>query len=343
LATTIPEPFAPGAYAQDEDEATIRFNDWKHRDPFPEIPPALLNTADLLDYIRVTAMISPFRPTLAEREKLLKPASCAIEMGGEYLYWEEARDVIYGGARIAELHETLQPGDEVVLKRNAIVYVSLAPTFRIPNYIAARFNLTIQNVYRGLLVGTGPLVDPGFSGHLYLPLHNLTSNDYRMVVGEPIVWMEFTKLSVNEAWCEDFRRPQSQTGQHRVGQYVPFPRPKRARRRLYDYTRSASDGPIRSSIPLLFAEAQRAAESARDDARRTARFLTAGAIIGVIALIALAFQIEGTVRDTTDRQDDLRVELSTIQKQLAASNATTAQQAARIATLERALRARSPR
>ncbi len=28
-------------------------------------------------------------------------------------------------------------------------------------------------VYKGLLLGTGPIVDPGFVGKLYIPLHKL--------------------------------------------------------------------------------------------------------------------------------------------------------------------------
>jgi deoxycytidine triphosphate deaminase len=171
---TPPDPLDPTTYAQTDEEADGRFAKWRGDDPFPEIVPALLNTADLLDYIRVTAMICPFVPDKARPDELLKPASVAIPAGGEFLFWQQRHDPVWGGRDTATRQGTLQPGEELVVERNSIVYVGLAPTFRIPDYIAARFNLTIQNIYRGILVGTGPLVDPGFQGHLFLPLHNLT-------------------------------------------------------------------------------------------------------------------------------------------------------------------------
>src|SRR5256885_14069412 len=90
--------------------------------------------------------------------------------------------------------------------------------FRFPDYIAARFNLKIPNVYRGLLLGTGPLVDPGWSGRLSFPLHNLTTNDYEFPGGEEIIWMEFTKLSENDRWLD-----RSVVSPERRGTYHAFP------------------------------------------------------------------------------------------------------------------------
>jgi hypothetical protein len=45
------------------------------------------------------------------------------------------------------------------------------------------------------LLGTGPLVDPGFHGKLLVPLHNLTSDEYTIRGDEGLIWMEFTKTS----------------------------------------------------------------------------------------------------------------------------------------------------
>ena len=49
-----------------------------------------------------------------------------------------------------------------VFPENSITFVQIESKIRLPNYIALRFNLRIQHVHRGLLLGTGPLVDPGF-------------------------------------------------------------------------------------------------------------------------------------------------------------------------------------
>lgn len=86
------------------------------------------------------------------------------------------------------------------MEPNSIAFVTLEPMFRIPDYLALRFNLKIVHVYKGLLLGTGPLVDPGFVGRLSIPLHNLTANTYTFHAGDGIIQMEFTKLSRNDIW-----------------------------------------------------------------------------------------------------------------------------------------------
>ena len=91
--------------------------------------------------------------------------------------------------------------------------------------------MKIDNVYRGLLLGTGPLIDPGFDGILSFPLHNLTSNDYTFIGGERIIWMEFTKLSENQLWNQgnelitvnrqgDYRIPKDKHKNHDVQDYL---------------------------------------------------------------------------------------------------------------------------
>jgi hypothetical protein len=86
-----------------------------------------------------------------------------------------------------------------VLPANPITFVQVEPEFRLPNYIALRFNLRITHVHRGLLLGTGPLVDPGFRGKLLIPMHNLTASDYELATKEALIWIEFTKTTYN---CE---------------------------------------------------------------------------------------------------------------------------------------------
>ena len=140
--------------AESDAEADARYERWRSHDPFPEIPPALLNSADLQDYVETTGMISPF--TL--EPDTLKPASYAIPLEGEVLFWEEDFDERSGKRTQVKRCIELKPGDHLRLKHNPIVYVTLAPVLRLPNYIAARFNLTIMDIYRGLLVGTAALI-----------------------------------------------------------------------------------------------------------------------------------------------------------------------------------------
>lgn len=72
----------------------------------------------------------------------------------------------------------VKENDPIILRRNAITYVGVDTKFFLPFYIGLRFNLTITHVHRGLLLGTGPLIDPGYVGEIMIPIHNLTTNDY---------------------------------------------------------------------------------------------------------------------------------------------------------------------
>jgi hypothetical protein len=75
-------------------------------------------------------------------------------------------------------------GDYYVVPRNSLVYIKLKQKLRLPFYMIGRHNLKIRYVYKGLLLGTGPQVDPGFEGQLFIPLHNFTtSNVYVYISG----------------------------------------------------------------------------------------------------------------------------------------------------------------
>ena len=89
----------------------------------------------------------------------------------------------------------IRSGEKVILHRNSITYLWAKEKLRLPEYIAVRFNLHIRHVHKGILLGTGPLIDPGFFGSWLIPLHNLTNNDYELTGEEGIIWVEFTKVS----------------------------------------------------------------------------------------------------------------------------------------------------
>ncbi|MGH7231751.1 MAG: dCTP deaminase domain-containing protein, partial [Nitrospiraceae bacterium] len=166
--------------ARTEHEAEHRYQRMRDWDPFPDIAPALLNSADIYDYVRVTGMIWPFDP---ER---LKAASYKVSIGNKFIYWD-------GNGQ--EHSQELLDQEKFHLEPNSIGFVTTNEVFRLPHYIGARFNLRISNVHRGILLGTGPLVDPGFQGRLLVPLHNLTANRYPFYQGDEFAWFEFTKVS----------------------------------------------------------------------------------------------------------------------------------------------------
>ena len=296
------------SFAPSDEEAEERFEATRRKDPFPDIPPALLNTADLLDYIAATGMVHPFSVDPAKQEEMLKPASCGMRLLGEVVYFE-GPDADHGN----KVSRKLGHKEELLLAPNSIVYVTLEPTLRLPDYIAARFNLTIRDIYRGLLVGTGPLVDPGFVGQIYLPLHNLTCNEYRLTGGEPVAWMEFTKISPNERWSEHYHR------RGRSAPFVPFPDHKLGLT-LSDYLARATSKPVMSSIPLSVGKAERSVTQARDAVRRQVRivalFSVAAFIAIAIALATIVVTVENLVEDSNSSRTELTHEVSTLENEV---------------------------
>jgi deoxycytidine triphosphate deaminase len=287
----VPDP----DFAKSDEEAEQRYAKYRELDPLPSIAPALLNSGQLADYVAATGLLYPFD---YNKTDALKPASYEVSLGGEFVYWDDAQASIVEGE--------LKEGDEFWLRPNSLVFLTLEPMFRVPQYIALRFNLRISHVYKGLLVGTGPLVDPGFHGRLSLPLHNLTANSYRLVGGEGVIWVEATKTQPVQSVKTD--------AVARHGRVVDLPENKRDLT-LREYLRKADPNQaIRSSIPGLVAGmelrlaesqrvSQRAVEAVENERRQDvlAGFLT---LVGIIvAVLALALALHQIIDATNTRVD----------------------------------------
>jgi deoxycytidine triphosphate deaminase len=257
-------------YSSTEQEAIERADLFENEDPFKSVPQALLSSAEIDDYARVTGMLYPFD------QGQLKSASYEVFIGGDVIWWDGNGD---------KHKRVVKKGNQLTLPANSIVFAQVEPVFLLPNYVAIRFNLRISHVQRGLLLGTGPLVDPGFRGKLLIPLHNLTSSDYDINTNDALIWIEFTKTSFG---C-DPKEELASKPRHFVG----FPETKRWLE-PEDYLRKANGpNPIRSSIPDAIRQAAMSASDAQESAaasEATAQrlFRTITSLGGVAALITLA-------------------------------------------------------
>lgn len=170
-----------GDFAASKAEAENRFKKYKSLDPFPNIKQTLLSSADIQAYIAATGMIHPFK------NKTIAQASITMTIGPEVLFWNQENNQKY--------RQDYSENEEIILRANSITFLRTAERFQVPDYIAVRFNFRIKHVHRGLLLGTGPLIDPGFVGYPMIPVHNLTDDEYRVYVGEEFINVEFTKIS----------------------------------------------------------------------------------------------------------------------------------------------------
>lgn len=165
--------------------AEKKYNDFAKKDPFPEIHDALLNSVDISKYAMTTGMLEPFVP-----EKMLGITyTCCFS--GRYLRYNKDNQV-----------ETkiIAHDEELEIQSNSITYLEIDTYFRVPHYMALRFNLKVHNAYKGLLLGTGPIIDPGYKGKIFIPLHNLTNNTYLIKRGADLISVEFTKIDRDNLW-----------------------------------------------------------------------------------------------------------------------------------------------
>lgn len=226
-------------------------------DPLPNVPCALLSANHIAEYAKKTGMIAPLFLGGGANSRM-KKASYEGRVGRvAYEYNEQGKLVRTQIEKDTEI---------LVVKANSIVFVECDIEFRLPDFIAMRFNLHIRHVHRGLLLGTGPLVDPGYWGRLCIPLHNLTDADYPIPVKKGLIWMEFTKTSHNSDESTE-RRDLKESAEGRNPNSKKFWEIREfimRSARQYDIGASV---PIRSSIPVAMKEASDTAKKAKSAIR----------------------------------------------------------------------------
>lgn len=282
----------------------------KDADPFPHIPPALLNSADIHDYIEATGMVYPYSA------EFMKSSSYEAQIGERAIYWDE------NGQKTSV---SLTKACSVKLAPNSLVFFETKQVFRLPPYMAIRFNLRITNVHRGLLLGTGPLVDPGFCGKLLIPIHNLTNNTYTFRGGEKFIWVEFTKVSPHADWDKGATRISEQ-----CGNYKPFPEDKKYKSPS-DYFEKANNGNrIQNAVPEALFEAKKSAGAAQDKANQAAvsadaaekavrnysrLFTFGGALALLVAAVGIYLTIPPLITDSTNLSKDVSITVSEFRKE----------------------------
>lgn len=291
----------------DEDADKIAQENFE-KDPFfnteRQIPPSLLSATDIVAYVEKTAMISPF---IVSREKL-KHASYEACIGGSAF--------IYGKQGFEKLGLTAD--GYLRVPANEIVFVESDVTFRLPRYIAARFNLQIKHVHRGLLLGTGPLVDPGFRGKLLVPLHNLTSEDYYLHNMDGFIWLEFTRTTYDESRPEPY------------GNYPDYKKIFDGRQWLHKAAYNEhlrKEIPIRSSIQPMFKRVDETSKEALNIANRVKNTAYIGGIALFISFAAIMLSEIYANRSFTQSAYELI-------KNVTAPKETTSESSAQDATIE---------
>lgn len=112
----------------------------------------------------------------------LKPAAYQLTVGNEYFVGGE--------------YFTLDGDDKtIVIRPFEVVVVKTYETICMPRYLIARWNIKVTLAYKGLLWVGGPQVDPGYVGHLFCPIYNLSNRDVTIRFRDEIAVIDFTKTT----------------------------------------------------------------------------------------------------------------------------------------------------
>ena len=144
-------------------------------DPRPELTGVLLSD-EIEAYVDEGKLIEPFN-----RENL-KPAGYELTVG----------DRAMKGGKFVRLEGV---DDEVRIPPFEVVVVKTAETINLPRFLIARWNIRVKWAYEGLLWVGGPQVDPGYVGHLFCPLYNLSNETVKLKKGDAIALMDFVKTT----------------------------------------------------------------------------------------------------------------------------------------------------
>lgn len=129
-------------------------------------------------------------------EEHLKGASYSMKPDPEGKAWQFNE---YGVRKnLKKKKEKAENGEDVYyyeVPKNSLVYIRILEKLRLPYYIIGRFNLKVTYAYKGLLLGTGPQVDPGYEANLNIPLHNLTKDPVKIYINDSFVSIDFVRTS----------------------------------------------------------------------------------------------------------------------------------------------------
>lgn len=124
-------------------------------------------------------------------EKCLGPTTYHMRIGGNVLTWEKGKKVEFTLGKVEDKNKNIRT--KLELRPNSLTFITTIEKFNLPKDILARFNLKSKWVHEGLLLGTGPIVDPELKAHLLIPLHNFSSQDVTLHYDDKIISVEFIK------------------------------------------------------------------------------------------------------------------------------------------------------
>lgn len=123
-------------------------------------------------------LIDPFE----DDDALLKPASYHLRVG----------DTCRVNGDDIELSDKKR---DLTIPAHGIAIIRTFERVNIPGFLIARWNLKVKKVYKGLVWVGSLQVDPGYSGFLFCPIYNLSTEPQVVRYKEPLFTIDFVKTT----------------------------------------------------------------------------------------------------------------------------------------------------
>ena len=150
-------------------------------DPRPEVWDAWPGAVLLDDEIKYYATHPQYRLIDPFVEANLKPARYQLTLGSE--------------AKVGGKTVRIDAKNPLEIPPHQVAIVRTHETLNLPRFLIARWNLTVDMVYRGLLWVGALQVDPGWVGYLPCPLYNLSNDTVVINHHEKLFSMDFVRTT----------------------------------------------------------------------------------------------------------------------------------------------------
>jgi deoxycytidine triphosphate deaminase len=117
------------------------------------------------------SLITPFTPSQLKAASYRLTVGCRYSLGGE--------------------RKTLADSDEIKIPPFQVAVIQTRETLNLPRDMIARWNIKVSLAYEGLIWAGGPQVDPGYEGHLFCPIYNLSNKPVTLAYGAEIAVIDF--------------------------------------------------------------------------------------------------------------------------------------------------------
>ena len=240
--------------------------------------------AGMLSSPHIRYLVDEFEIIEGFQEECLDSATYHMRIGGKVVTSEDGKIVDFELGEEEDKNKNVRKKFE--LKPNSLAFVTTIEKFNLPKDIIARYNLKSKWVHKGLLLGTGPIVDPELNARLLIPLHNFSSQPVLLSFNEKLISVEFTKtLNPNDRFT-------LRSG--KISSYV------KNRSRIFDfdgYLNRIGGRIAESSVSSKFYEYDKTIETSK---KRLRNFSLAGAIAISSVLIALLSLFYASFNLTSD-------------------------------------------